>query len=458
MKNILLYVLIVFGGVYLLSCSDPITGDVGSLPPDTHLTLYPDSVLAPGSTLRKISWWGDSPQGFVAGFYFAFDTTKPVSQWSYTTKTDSTFLLQMNGNDTTFRFYVAAVDDKGLIDPTPASNLLPTINSIPSMDFLGGTEIPDTVYPITTFKWAATDPDGNATIRNFYWSLNDTNNFRKISGTLNTMTLTKDSGLVLNSQNAIYMKVQDNAGAYSKTVRMPKDTTKYFYVQKVNAKILLIKDMPLAEINTASGYFRSAMDTIKYDTLDIRSGSGKFIPKIVNPMFIETLKLYDIVIWSANRGNNTADNANFDLAQRSLPFYTQAGKKLFFTTGFPNSETQTQGSLINFAPVDSIANCTIAFLSNISVVNVDNNYPIVSTSTLVQRTRGIKISNASVIYRLPNTVACSDPNGGPIVCIKNAPINPNIIFMGMPVYFLNGNPVSSIALMRKIIINEFGYQ
>ena len=151
------------------------------MPPETYLSLFPDSIISPGSTLRKISWWGDSPQGFIAGYYFSFDSTKPVSQWSFTTKSDSTFLLQMNGNDTTFRFYVAAVDDKGLIDPTPASNLYPTLNSVPSMDFLGGTEIPDTVYPVTTFKWAATDPDGNATLRNFYWSLNDTNNFKSIN-------------------------------------------------------------------------------------------------------------------------------------------------------------------------------------------------------------------------------------------------------------------------------------
>lgn len=458
MKKSLLFILIVIGSVCLISCSDPITGDVGSLPPETYLSLFPDSIISPGSTLRKISWWGDSPQGFIAGYYFSFDSTKPVSQWSFTTKSDSTFLLQMNGNDTTFRFYVAAVDDKGLIDPTPASNLYPTLNSVPSMDFLGGTEIPDTVYPVTTFKWAATDPDGNATLRNFYWSLNDTNNFKSINGSVTTMTLTKDSGLVLNAPNALYMKVQDNAGAYSKIVRMPKDTTKFFFVQKVNSKILIIKDQPLAEMNTAADYFYNAMDTIKYDTLDIRSGNGKFIPKIINPMFIETLKLYDIVIWSASRGNISSDNANFDLAQRSLPFFTQAGKKLFFTTGFPNTETAQQGTLINFAPIDSVAACTIAFLSNVSIVNVVPSYPVISTSTLVQRTRGLKISNAVVIYRLPNTVACSDSSGGPIIAIKNTDSNPNIVFMGMPVYFLNGNQVNSKALMRKIIINEFGYQ
>ncbi|MCI0472400.1 MAG: hypothetical protein L0Y76_02325, partial [Ignavibacteria bacterium] len=369
MRKVLLYLIFASITISIFSCSDPVTGDLQNIPPDTHLTLFPDSVIAPGSTLRKIAWWGDDADGFVAGYYFSFDSTLPVSSWTFTDKSDSTFLLQMNGNDTTFRFYVAAVDDKGEVDPSPASNLYPTINSAPSMQFVSGTEIPDTIYPVATFKWSATDPDGNSTIRYFYWSLNDTNHFNRLDGAVNIMTLVSDSGLVLNSANCLYMRVQDNAGAYSPVVRMPADTNDYFFVKKVNSKILLIKDMPLAELNTLSAFYKSAMDTIRYDSLDIKTDNGKFIPKIINPMFVETLNLYDIVIWSAGRGNVSADNANFDLAQRSLPYFTQAGGKLFFTTGFPNVETQTQGSLINFAPIDSIAFCTIPFLSNISLVN-----------------------------------------------------------------------------------------
>jgi len=445
--------------INFFSCSDPVTGDLQNSPPDTHLTLFPDSVIAPGSTLRKISWWGDDVDGFVAGYYFSFDSTLPVSAWTFTEKSDSTFLLQMNGNDTTFRFYVAAVDDKGTVDPSPASNLYPTINSAPSMQFIGGTEIPDTIYPVATFKWSATDPDGNSTVRYFYWSLNDTNHFSRLDGTVNIMTLVKDSGFVLNGANCLYMRAQDNAGAYSTIVRMPADTVSYFFVKKVNSKILLIKDMPLSELNTLSGFYNSAMDTIKYDSLDIKSGNGKFIPKIINPMFIETLNLYDIVIWSSGRGNLSSDNANFDLAQRSLPYYIQSGGKLFFTTGFPNAEV-SQGSLINFAPIDSVAYCTIPFISNLSLINIENSFPVLTTNpgVLVQRVRGLKVSqNVTIIYRLPPTVACSDSSGGPIVAIKNTLNNPNNIFMGIPLYFMNGNPVYAKQFLQKIIINEFGY-
>ncbi|MGB9696629.1 MAG: hypothetical protein ACP5P3_05170 [Ignavibacteria bacterium] len=441
--------------LFFFSCSDPITGVKENQPPQTYLTLFPDSIIAPGSTLKKISWWGDDPDGFVVGFYFSFDSTQPISNWTYTTNNDSTFFLPMNGTDTTFRFYVAAVDDKGLIDPTPASNLFPTINTPPTMQFVSGTDIPDTIFPVASFSYVANDPDGISTIKYFYWSLNDTLHFHKISAATTVLTLNADSGLVINSNNSLYMKVQDAAGAYSRVVRMPSDTNKFFYVRKVNARVLLIKDMPIYEMAAAGGFFYAAMDTVKYDTLDIKSGNGKFIPKLVNPMFIETLKLFRVVIWSADRGNSTQDNANFDLAQRSIPFYTQSGGKVLFTTGFPNVETQTQGQLINFAPVDSISTCTIALLaSNVNLINVNASYPVLRTNTLIQRVRGLKVTtNIPIIYKLPYSSICNDSI---TVCIKDKVSNPGIVLFGLPIYFLNGDPIAAKEFIRKVLFDEFG--
>jgi len=444
--NIFVFISIVF--VY--SCTEPITGSVDNLPPQTYLSLFPDSIIAPGSTLKRIHWWGDDPDGFVASYRISFDSIN----WGYTTQNDSTFLLSISGNDSTFRFYVSAVDDKGAVDPTPANNLYPVINTPPSMVFEAGTEIPDTTFPLATFKWVGTDPDGNATISYYYWSLNDTNNFKRISGSLDIMTLTKDSGLVINSDNVLYMKAQDNAGAFSNIVKMP-DTSGSWYVKDVTSRVLLIKDMPTSQMNNADFYFANAMDTISYDVLDIKSNNGSLIPTIVNPMFIETLKLFDVVIWSANRGATSLENANFDLAQQSLPYYVITGKKLFFTTGFPDVETQGQGNLINFAPIDSISTCTIALvLSGVYLLPQDLTYPVITTNTFVQRVRGMHPSQtASILYRLPYNSTCQD---SVVIMIKDKQTNPDVILMSMPVYYLNGNPANSKILFRKILIDEFG--
>ncbi|MBS1517568.1 MAG: hypothetical protein JSS91_05725 [Bacteroidetes bacterium] len=452
MKRYFYYYLIFITCILIYSCSDPITGTIENQPPNTYLSLRPDSIISPGSTIKTINWWGDDPDGFIAGYRISFDSVN----WGYTTKNDSTFILSINGSDSTFRFFVAAVDNKGLIDPTPATNLYPVINTPPEVSFDAGTEIPDTTFPLATFKWTGSDPDGVENIRFYQYSLNDTLNFKRVPATVNLLTLTKDSGLVLNSDNILYLRAEDEAGALSPIVQMP-DTGKIWHVKPQTARILLIKDMPLTDFTLADNYFISVMDTISYDVLDIKSDNGALIPKIVNPMFIETLKLFDIVIWSANRGNVSSDNANFDLAQNSLPFYLQSGRKLFFTTGLPNAEVQGQGELINFAPIDSLSTCTIALIPNgTSLINADNTYPVLSSSVLLQRIRGINITPpAQIVYRLPISTACQTNT---IVAIKDAAVNPRNILMTMPVYKLNGDPNASKELFRKIILSEFGYQ
>jgi hypothetical protein len=437
--------------VYFYSCSDPIIGTVENLPPDTYLTLFPDSIIAPGSTQKKISWWGDDPDGFVTGYRISFDSLN----WSFTTKQDSIFILSISGNDSTFRFWVAAVDDMGAVDPTPASNLYPVVNTLPVMQFDQGTEIPDSTLPVASFKWTGSDPDGSETIRYYHWALNDTNNFRRISGQVNLMTLFLDSGLQVNSNNVLYMKAEDNAGAFSPVVRMP-DTSRTWHVKPKTSSILMLRDIPSGNIQTASDFYNSALDTIHYDMLDIKSNNGALIPKIINPMFIETLKLYQFVIWTGGTGS-VSNAANFDLAQSTLPFYIQAGGKIFFTSGFQGIGTGGQGSFINFAPVDSITLCTIPFVTatDNDLVNANSSYPVIGPGTIFQTIKGLHISNpANVVYRFFKNSGCFDTIN---VAIKNPVQDPNIVYMAMPVYFLNKYPENSKTLFRKILIEEFGY-
>ncbi|MDQ3019756.1 MAG: hypothetical protein M3R36_04185 [Bacteroidota bacterium] len=432
------------------SCSDPVTGTIENQPPETYLSLFPDSIIAPGSTLKKIQWWGDDPDGFVKGFRVSFDSVN----WTFTTENDSTFVLSITGNDSTFRFYVAAVDDKDLVDKTPATNLYPVINTPPVVSFDAGTEIPDTTLPVASFKYTGSDPDGVESIRYYQWSLNDTINFNRVSGSTTLLTLTEDSGLVLNSNNILYLRAEDEAGAVSPIIRMP-DTSSIWYVRGVTSNILMIRDIPSANIGIATAYFQNAFDTIQYDILDIKSNGGALIPKIINPMFVNTLKLFDIVFWTSGIGS-TANAANFELAQNSLPLYIQSGGKVFFSSGFSGTGNSGQGNLINFAPVDSITSCSIPFYitgDNNLILN-DNSYPVLGPSSNFSSTRGVYTTTGTVIYKLYKPLGCFDTLN---VAIKDSPVNPRVIYFALPVYYLNNNLINSKALFRRIFIEEFGY-
>ncbi|MEZ4690729.1 MAG: hypothetical protein R3A12_11335 [Ignavibacteria bacterium] len=444
-----LLITITIAGIYFYSCSDPTSGNVENLPPDTYLSIFPDSTIAPGSTLKRINWWGDDPDGLIRGFFISFDSVN----WGYTTKNDSTFLLSINGNDSTFRFFVAAIDDKGLVDPTPATNLYPVLNTPPSVTFNQGTELPDTTFPIASFKWTGTDPDGNQTIRYYQYSLNDTLNFRRISGTTNLLTLTQDSGLVINSENIFYLRAEDNAGALSPIIRMP-DTSATWYVRPNTSKILMVRDLLTNDIATATPYFDNAFDTIHYDIFDIKSNNGSLIPNIINPMFIETLKLYDIVFWTG--GNNSVSSAaNFDLARQSLPFYIQSGGKVFFASGFQGVNTQIEPGYINFAPIDSVTSCSIPFVST-NLINSDMSYPVIGSSSFVLGLKGLMVSTATVVYKLYSNSGCFDTIN---VGIKDLPppSSPKVIYFAIPIYSYNNDPLASKELFRKIFIDEFGY-
>ncbi len=438
--------------VILVGCTELPNSNYINQPPETFLSIFPDSVISPQKTKIKISWWADDPDGLVTGYRFSFDSLN----WTLTTKNDSTFQLNISGQDSTFRFWVAAIDDKGSIDPTPASNLYPVINSPPSVTFNAGTEIPDTTFTVATFAWTGTDPDGDNTIRYYYWALNDTNNWHTVASTVNLITLRQDSGIVPNSNNKLFLKVQDQAGAFSRVVTMP-DTGQVWFVRPKTGRILLIDDYsPTINDNPqAIAFYVTAFDTIQHSILDIKISDGANLPTIPNPMFIETMKLFEAVVWYAGRGNGTNDNANFSLAQQTLPFYIASGGKVLFTTGMPNT-IDAQGNILDFAPTDSVTNYAVPLISaGVETIVYNTSYPVLQTGpSSPERVRGIyPKAGANIIYKLPFNPPY-DTNKI-TVCIKDAVNNPKIVLMIVPLHRMDYASNAAV-FFRRVINVDFG--
>jgi hypothetical protein len=110
MKKLSVFILILFTLSGLYSCYDnPTDNPAANKPPETGLSLIPDSSITPQPTKLKVSWWGDDPDGNIVGFYFTWDG----NSWSFTSSNDSLFALQIGAADTTYLFQVAAVDNGG---------------------------------------------------------------------------------------------------------------------------------------------------------------------------------------------------------------------------------------------------------------------------------------------------------------------------------------------------------
>ena len=151
----------------------------GNQAPETGTVI--DTIIRTGedrlTSQVEITWWGDDPDGYVIGFEFTFDQpADESSNWQFTDKTDSIFVLAPSpGFDTMdFRFSVRALDQFGKADPTPASVTYPVKNSKPEVRFDTLSTFPIFNFPVVKMAWVGSDADGEGNLKRYelYW--NDT--------------------------------------------------------------------------------------------------------------------------------------------------------------------------------------------------------------------------------------------------------------------------------------------
>ena len=511
-KKILLFLFslpLVFG---LYSCTDNLTGaKVANLPPDTHLFLYPDSNIAQQPSRISVHWWGDDPDGLVTGYYFTWDKRN----WSFTTKNDSLFALQIGAADTTYDFLVSAVDnsgngvydnsivqnginygaepfidankngvydpgekfyDIGLIDPTPADLKFPIKNTPPKIEWDTLTVVPSSSLPVMTFKWKASDLDGDESIQKINIVLNDTTNTANIvelRGSTRLVTLrvrdfqsanpeteilidgaefnifpVKLKGMVLNGFNKVFVQAVDISGAKTPFIEMP-GTNKTWFVRKPIGKMLLIDDYTTSDDATA--FYNNQLSTIrggtlagKFDTLNI---AGKQIP-FFSYNFYLTIKLFNYVVWYAD------NNPSLQAAQNVVDKYLANGGKILMSMQFPRNPAPDILALKEFLPVDSISNLVSVLPAGVEFTvdsgnPANNGYPILKTSTTVLGNFGLfpNTTLARRIYR-----ASGNQIQGYVGFING---NKNLFFIGLPLNKLNGNSNVS-QLFEKVLFDEFG--
>lgn len=473
------------------SCSkQPVDTPIGNIPPETYLSLFPDSTLRETTSRQHIHWWGDDPDGFIAGYLITFDGMS----WTFTTKNDSVFSLTILGMDTTYAFSVRAVDgqgnglydidgiygpepfsdvngngrhdpgepwiDLGLADPTPASLSYPIQNTPPQVEFIKGTEVPETTFTVATFSWIGTDLDGDETIDRYFYALNDTglSAWKELPRTKTMLTVFEQDGL-RPGRNTFYLKAVDIAGASSAVIRMP-DTSRTWYVKQPSSELLIVDDYGISD--GTSRYYNSIFDTLLAgrfrdpDIFDIKLGAssvkkGILVPPFINPTFVETLKLFTYVLWYAD--NNPA----LDIAQLSLKAYTDAGGKVIYTAAFPESALDPRGGIVDFAPVDSLNPNTITFVPANTKLLPDSEaagYP-----ELKRDASGVPVAfvreaykkiNATNLYRLEPG---SFWNGSPVVGIRSG--GSDFILFSIPLHRFDGNGTVGQVLWRIFSV-EFG--
>jgi len=501
MKKILI---LIISSLTLISCYEDLTNSpTPNQPPETGLSLFPDSTISGQPSRLKISWWGDDTDGLIIGYYFSWDGTT----WTFTASNDSLFALEIGAVDTNYLFKVSAIDnsgngqydnqiiqnninygkepfidanqngiydnneffyDIGLIDPSPAELNFPIKNSAPVISWNTLSFLPDTSFPVMSFGWDAEDVDGNETIQSINIALNDTNNFISINGSVRIITVRIDDldspiplleilidgnpgniaaeklpGLRINDNNIFYVQAVDISGAKSPFIMLP-DESNAWYVKKPDGELLIIDDYTTMDI--AGEFYSKMMDSLglsnEFNIYDFHTNE----PPFLSITFLETIKLFKYSLWYSD------NNPSLDLAISSTQKYLDNGGKIFFSLQFP--QIVDLPSIQGFLPIiadssDSRASMTAGV--RVSAESTQSIYPELETTSSLFRVRSFYLEQLGVIpvYYFPN--AELDGYIGFFNGLKN------LFFIGLPLSKSNGGNANVKSLMQKVLLEDFGF-
>lgn len=361
----------------LISCKEGTKLD--NLAPETQ--LFVESINLTGddrlNSVVELHWSGEDQDGYVKGYEISFDE----AIWQPVFTQDSTFRFSLDpGTDTTdIDFFVRAIDNEDLADPSPAYLLIPIKNTPPVASFDSVKVIPDTAYTVFSVLWAAEDSDGPETIDSIFVKINEGDwlgvdkltsfislvpnqptqagqqSAKVYTGAGASLQNKALNGLELDADNVLYLRARDIAGTYSEI-----DTSKVFYIKKQDGDLLILDGHEGGSAPTPESVYIPILQDV-YSNYDLRplTGPNAAIPAFWDPTFGLYLNLYDKVFWYDDGVERADGQMYMEIAAPMIQAYLNKGGKLLIITKFPNSfsnpETANQSAIFGFSPMDSLS-------------------------------------------------------------------------------------------------------
>lgn len=439
------------------------------------------------TSVVSINWLGTDKDGFVKQYEISFDEMI----WSATTSTDSTFNFTISeGSDTAnIDFFVRAIDNDGLIDPSPAYLQIPIRNTAPEIQFDEDFFPVDTTNTVFSLIWNVLDLDGEETIDSTFIKINDgpwfsvdgqKNAARFIptdpsaSGPIDARVLLSNTsspsfvinnereldktitGLRLNENNTVYIQTRDIAGSLSVI-----DTSSTFYLISKTSDLLVV-----------AAHFDNSLQSTYNGIISASGNSNDFINILNNeagsnirfwifnfPLLID---LYPSLFWYSSNEIFSSGSPLLEVAISSLQPYLDEGGKLIISA-FLTGDADQSSPIFDFAPMDSIS--PKMGVSQARYVNGSVARPQLSGYDSLICTSNI--ANAAPFHNSLGSTAMflSEPlklNGweGPEVIgakVENGADQTNFIFFSVELHKFNGNPQGLQTFFDKALNEEFNW-
>jgi len=327
----------------VLACDDsiePRPPKGSNRPPESALVVFGDG-LAVQLYKLGLSWSGSDPDGRVTEFRYRWTCLDlgglpcdPVPGWVTTTATRDTFTLYAPRGSARYRFELVAVDDDGVADPTPASQVFELRNTAPFTVFTPGT-LPTRTLPAVTFypqpadADSSSDPDDDdaaASIVTYRAWLDGSTTIIDAPAGPSGVTLRPEAFEGRYGMRTVFVQVIDDGGSWSEPIQ---------HTWQVDSAppdgILLVDDCRqggFLETRSDQSY-RNAIDAVapgRRVVLDVET-----IARLSQADFEATLSLFQHVVWYTDA--DTVSSGALELARAGLDAVLGRGGHVLLTSG-----------------------------------------------------------------------------------------------------------------------------
>ncbi len=455
---------------------------VGNTAPDTKIAVEEINLSGDDrlNSVVRLSWYGTDKDGYVVGYEVSLDN----QNWSFTEEQDSTFQFDIPpGQDSVdIQLYVRALDNDSLRDPSPASLTVPLKNTPPVSIIDTETQTQGTSIGVATYRWNATDQDGDETIVEAEIRFNN-GDWYPIPPNQNLLTFVLDpnvpsgpttadvyfansntpqtqtiDGLEAGGINTLYLRTKDIANSYSDV-----DTADEVTIVLPTSDVLVVN----GQSASVSSSYQTALTNanVTFDYLDYGSNGGENQPAFWTPTVNQILKQYDVLFINADAQvfQNQATGQTGPLLALMGPAvqeYTDLGKKIFVTTSF-GTLTDLSGITGTYPITDVVRSSGLVrvYPDSATYPLMDTAlYPLMqSTNVLVGITPIEKTADAENWYRTELT-PLSGWNGDNLVGVRRR-LGGNIsqVFFSMELWRFNKDPQALENLLDQVLNNDFNW-
>lgn len=465
--------------VFIFSCKKG--EQLPNMAPETALSIEAINLTGENrlNSTVNLTWFGTDVDGFVQYYEYRIND----GEWIKTQTNDSTFLFRIDPDQdsTDIDFYVRAVDNEDAKDLTPAFLKVPLKNTPPIATFEEASLPTDTTNLVITFRYTASDPDGNGTLKQGFLRANDgdwteidlrqnlisvmpiqssalgSGDANVYYGLSTTPALTIN-GFVNGGHNVLQLKVSDIANAESAI-----DSADSIYVKPQLGDLLVVGGH---NASITAEYVQLVKDNYSgtADFVNFAGNGGLNQPKFWEPTFSLLASRYDKIFFHTDEANFSnpltgADGKMLDFAAPVIQSLIDNNKKILVSTAFATgADLTTVGGVLS---IDSFSPSKgQAFFTNDSfALSQDVDYPDLQPANfLLAADPFYPAIDAEILYSAQLT-----PSGGwqgprnIAIRRRNAGNNINLVLFTVELHKLNKLKDNQNQVISKVLNEAFNW-